>query len=285
MWNRHRVYGQAEAEDDTNLVPSLTRRGRYPTFRALLALGLWIAYGIAVVLNIAGVIRIAVPIALLAAALGLVVWVRVSARRHAAGFAIDEDQRTWGAADRTDFGLPADFFAWEQQRRKLWVKRVDKPPAEGLNLVTGARYIVRDKADARAIDSLTTIVERDPSAGVQRLALLKLRATHDEAAVPGLMLGLQCDDLTARANAIIGLQDLKAREAVPILISYLDDGRRLGFDEMRSKAARALVKIGDERALEPLRDQATKGPSGSRRLFRNYSDQLATALGRTPDER
>jgi HEAT repeat protein len=85
------------------------------------------------------------------------------------------------------------------------------------------------------------------------------------------------DDKATRIHAIIGLGELRSREAVEPLLELLDDPSCAG------SAAKALVDIGDERALDPLRSAATSTRSARRqRTLRQAATELETRTGHPP---
>jgi HEAT repeat protein len=65
---------------------------------------------------------------------------------------------------------------------------------------------------------------------------------------------------------------------VPDLIALLDRAQRTDFMQIREHAAQALVWMGDERALEPLRAAAERGGLFSRRRLRRFAQQLAAVV-------
>jgi HEAT repeat protein len=118
------------------------------------------------------------------------------------------------------------------------------------------------------------VAEEDPSINVRRAALSALQRPGDRRAIPTLLAALESEDRASREHAILGLERLKAREGVPGLIAILDDTHH------RTLAARALVAIRDERALDPIRDASKSGWPRSRRILNAYAAELATAVGR-----
>jgi hypothetical protein len=114
----------------------------------------------------------------------------------------------------------------------------------------GKSSALRPSTDPNAISILAPLLEGDPDPAVRRNAAYGLRGTGDQAACKSLIGALSDADPATRTHATIGLGDLRSRDAVESLSRLLSDS------SCRLSAARALVKIGDERALGPLRDAA-----------------------------
>jgi HEAT repeat protein len=123
----------------------------------------------------------------------------------------------------------------------------------------GRASALRGSVDPAVIPHLGPLLEADPDPGVRRSAAYGLRRTGDTAAIPPLLNGLADADKATRIHSIIGLGELKAREALEPLTGLLDDGVYAGT------AAKALGQIGDERALGPLRIAAATSKSGRQR--------------------
>lgn len=192
---------------------------------------------------------------------------------------VDGEKAAFEAGRPDAIKLPADFFRRSEADRRRWIYGLRGPEPHGLSGRRRLLWIMDMARDPRAIGALTEIMERDPDVGVQRAALLALRGTRDRAAIPGLLLGLRSADPACRVHGIMGLEELKAREGVDDLISLLENTQRKDFVEMRVCAARALVAIRDERALEPLRAASKRGWPRSRRTLGTLADELAAALG------
>jgi HEAT repeat protein len=175
--------------------------------------------------------------------------------------------------------LPDDFFSRSEEERVEWIRALRGPQPEKLTVEGTLLWIFDEHGSPHAIAALTEIMEKDQSVNVQRSALGVLRRSQDRAAIPGLLIGLKSEDLASCLSAIMAFEALKAREGVPILIGLLDNTERKDFLEMREHAAQALVAIGDERALEPMRAASKRGWPWSRRRIRRYADELSTALG------
>lgn len=122
--------------------------------------------------------------------------------------------------------------------------------------------------DPATIRILAPILETDPDPAMRRAAASGLRRTGDQAAVAPLVHALSDTDKSTRVHAAMGLGDLRSRAAVEPLLELLDDRACAGT------AARALVEIGDERALVPLRAAVSSARSRRRReiLSRAVSD-------------
>ena len=130
--------------------------------------------------------------------------------------------------------------------------------------------------DHAAILALTEVIERDVDRYIRRAALQGLGRISDEAAIPGLLLGLRESDRRGRLLAASALGRLKAREAVPELIGLLDDRY------CRAAATEALATIRDERALQPLREAVSRAPRWRRPGIRRIVVELEAALGYPP---
>ena len=131
--------------------------------------------------------------------------------------------------------------------------------------------------DPAALPALTTVFELDPDKAVKRAAACGLANIPDTAVAPVLLSVLAATDRATRAHAILALGRLQARDAVPALLPLLDD------HYARIVAADALVAIGDERALEPLKQAAARGPGWRRRRLRERVRKLEAALGLRQD--
>ena len=94
-------------------------------------------------------------------------------------------------------------------------------------------------------------LEVDPDRLVKRHAAYGLSRIPDEAVAGPLIGALPLPDRATKGHAILALGRLRAREAVPDLVPLLDDRYA------RMLVANALVAIGDERGLAPLRQAAT----------------------------
>jgi HEAT repeat protein len=123
----------------------------------------------------------------------------------------------------------------------------------------GKASALRGETEPAVIPILGPLLEQDRNSTVRRSAAYGLRRTGDQAAVRPLLYALSDTDRATRTHAVIGLGALRAREAVEPLSELLNDRHHGGA------AAKALVEIGDERALAPLRDAAGSTKSGRRR--------------------
>jgi HEAT repeat protein len=183
------------------------------------------------------------------------------------------------SAEPDRFELPPGFFERSDEERRQWIWDLRGGQPTGLTAREKILWTVDSTRDPRAIPALIEILERDGSVPVQRAALLALGGTKDPAAIPGLMIGLRSDDGACCLSAILGCQDLRAREAVPDLIALLANTQRKDFRQLREHAAEALVAIRDERAIEPLRAVAKHGGLRSRRRLQRLADELASSVG------
>jgi HEAT repeat protein len=113
--------------------------------------------------------------------------------------------------------------------------------------------------DPAIVPILAPVLEEDPEPSVRRAAAYGLRRTGEPSATESLLRGLSDEDKATRIHAAMGLGDLRARTAVEPLVSLLHDR------SCAETAARALVEIGDERALSPLRAAVSSVTSRRRR--------------------
>jgi HEAT repeat protein len=133
--------------------------------------------------------------------------------------------------------------------------------------------------DPAIIPLLAPLLEEDPDRSVRRTAAYGLRRTGDRSAIQPLIRALSDSDKATRIHAALGLGDLQAREAIEPLSELLDDR---GCAE---PAARALVEIGDERALEPLKRAASSARSRRQReKFAQAVIDLERRVGLLPME-
>ncbi len=119
-------------------------------------------------------------------------------------------------------------------------------------------------------------LEDDPDTLVKRHAAYGLACLPDPAVVPALRGALPLADRATKGHAILALGRLRAREAVPDLVRLLDDRYALML------VADALVEIGDEHALAPLKRAARRGSPFRRRRVRKRVSMLESAVGHPP---
>jgi HEAT repeats len=172
-----------------------------------------------------------------------------------------------------DATLPPDFFAEPRRVRKKAVERLVRRTAVPTH---GTMEFIRtssDGGDPAVVSALTLVVEQDPDVAVKRSAFYGLSRIPDQAAIPGLLPGLRSSDRASRAHAVNGLGRLRARAAVPDLVALLGDWY------CAAPAARALLAIRDERALEPLQLAAAQAWPWRRRQLRRCARELESALG------
>jgi HEAT repeat protein len=135
--------------------------------------------------------------------------------------------------------------------------------AEAINTLGEAAY-------APAVPTLRRLVsEADP--GTRFLAAKALGRIGDEAeaAVPDLLQALRANDMFLRA-AVTGALIQIGGPAVPGLIKALFDQNKA----VRRASAKALGKIGHERALPPLRVALNDADPG----VRKFSQQAITRI-------
>jgi hypothetical protein len=131
--------------------------------------------------------------------------------------------------------------------------------------------------DPTIVSVLGPLLEENPDPTVRRAAAYGLRRTGDESAAGPLLRALADSDNGTRIHAVMGLGDLRSVAAVGPLSLLLDDRSCAG------NAARALVEIGDERALAALRNAASSARSRcSRRKFARAAADLEHRQERPP---
>lgn len=131
--------------------------------------------------------------------------------------------------------------------------------------------------DPSVVPILGPLLEKDPDRAVRRTAAYGLRRTGDQGAVQPLIYALSDMDKATRIHAVMGLGDLKSRAAVEPLLKLLSDPSCAG------SVATALAAIGDERALNPLRNAASSARSPRRqRTLRQAAMELETRAGYQP---
>jgi HEAT repeat protein len=142
--------------------------------------------------------------------------------------------------------LPSDFASLSDRERLEIVDEIARPRSDR---ATAKQRIVHmhEDGDSSHAPALTLVLEADPDRLVKRAATFGLACIPDRLVLGGLRVALALPDRASKGHAIIALGRLRAREAVPDLIELLDE--RYG----RIPAADALVAIGDDRALLPLR--------------------------------
>ncbi len=141
--------------------------------------------------------------------------------------------------------------------------------AEAIVLLGEARY-------APAIPHLAECV-RHADPGTRYLAANALSKMGDEAesATPALLDSLRADDIFLRAAITSALIRIGA-PAVPGLIRALFDDNRA----VRRAAAKALGKIGDERAVAPLSVSLKDGDDGVRKFAAEALRRIDTPKAR-----
>lgn len=173
--------------------------------------------------------------------------------------------------DTTPVQLPRDYMKLPTGRRLTIVKGLMESGERPETLV-GRMTTTFSGGDPAVVSALTAVLELETDATIRKMALQGLTRSGDPAAIPGLLRGLESDNHASRWIAIHGLEQLRASEGVPGLIRLLNDRRS------RKKAAKALVAIGDERGLEPLREAADHGSPLARGKLRRYAGELEAAL-------
>jgi HEAT repeat protein len=133
--------------------------------------------------------------------------------------------------------------------------------------------------DPAIVPILAPLLENDADRTVRRNAAYGLRRTGDETAVEPLLRALSDTDKATRIHAAMGLGDLHSRAAVEPLSHLLDD------PGCARATARALVEIGDERALPALKRAASSARSRrKRKMFSEAAFELERRTGQQPWE-
>jgi HEAT repeat protein len=145
------------------------------------------------------------------------------------------------------------------RRRVVTYIASTKPGGGKAILATGA-------TDPAIVPILAPVLREDPDRAVRRAAAYGLRRTNDQSAIQPLMQALSDTDVATRIHAAMGLGDLRARDAIGSLSHLLTDRK------CAETAARSLVEIGDERALEALRSAASS--TRSKRLRRKLLEAV-----------
>jgi HEAT repeat protein len=126
--------------------------------------------------------------------------------------------------------------------------------------------------DTRAVEPLVLALKESENWLAPRIADILVR--HGETVVDAMILFLQDESRhPARAWAANVLGELKAQRAFPVLVASLKDLD----DEVRSKSAGALGKLGDSRAVSYLLDHLLSDPAPFVRA------RIAGALGQFAD--
>jgi HEAT repeat protein len=133
--------------------------------------------------------------------------------------------------------------------------------------------------DPTIVAVLAPLLEEDPDPAVRRAAAYGLRRTGSESAAQSLIHALSDSDKATRIHAVMGLGDLRSSAAVEPLSRLLDDRSCAG------NAARALVEIGDKRALATLKNATSSaGSRWSRRKFAQAATDLEHREGPPPTQ-
>lgn len=131
---------------------------------------------------------------------------------------------------------------------------------------------LRQIGDPTGLPRVLELIASEHDVKRRRWLAYALRYMDDPAVVPPLIDALDSTDVPTRRHAIEGLGNVRARQAVPSLIELLSEPR------WRVRAATALVRIRDERALEPLARASRSGIRGRRKL-RQLHARLSDELG------
>jgi HEAT repeat protein len=190
--------------------------------------------------------------------------------------ASDTDSDQDSAQHAASFALPADYDTRSPQERReiVWNLAQARSRRRG-SLAESVRHS-HDDGEPAVTPALTVALEDDPDRLVKRHAAYGLACIPDRAVVPPLRGALPLADRATKGHAIVALGRLRIREAVPDLVPLLDDRYA------RMLVANALVAIGDERGLVPLRQAAARGLPIRRHRLRKRVLALESALGQRP---
>jgi len=153
---------------------------------------------------------------------------------------------------RDELAFSLEAAEWAVDTWAAALQREIDSPHEGANpdpapaLISGAG----DPQNNRVVDAgkFTGLISDLGNASWRvREAAFDALVAHGEAAVPVLLDTLSDTRETVKISAIIALGALRARDAVPRLVVFLDSKGELPY-----YAAWALGEIGDERAVTPL---------------------------------
>jgi HEAT repeat protein len=137
---------------------------------------------------------------------------------------------------------------------------------------------IHEDGDPAVIPALAMALELDPDPEVKRGAAYGLACIPDEGVVAPLLSALASPDRATVLHAVFAFGRMRTRAAVPGLVLLLRQ-RPLAVS-----AADALVEIGSEDALVPLRSASTDGPLSCRRRLRRRVRALEVRLGLTAPE-
>jgi HEAT repeats/PBS lyase HEAT-like repeat len=171
-----------------------------------------------------------------------------------------------------DLALPSGFFAEPASVRRRHADRLMGRTPSGVH---GRELLAtwHESGDPGLLHTFNLLLERDPDEEVKRSAVQGLARIPDPAVASGLLKGLALPDRKARYVATEALGRLRSREALPMLASLLADRY------CRSAAAKALVSIRDERALDPLRMAGADASLWRRRRLRRMIAVLEAEVG------
>ncbi len=139
------------------------------------------------------------------------------------------------------------------------------------------------RAQDRDLSLLVRPLIQDDSASVRAAAMLALARTGNSVDFSPLAAMLSENDAEIRGNAYLILGELGNRSAVPLIRESLGRGMRL-VNPVRARlvdlaAAEALVKLGDEREIEPIRAALFAPPEQA-----ELTVVACEAIGRLRDE-
>ncbi len=128
--------------------------------------------------------------------------------------------------------------------------------------------------DPAIVPILAPLLEEDADPRVRRTAAFGLSRTRDPGATGALLQALASTDAATRVHGILGLERLRWRPAVDPIAGLLDDPK------CRTRAAEALVEIGDGRAIRPLWTAALAAESSrERKRLEGAAVRLEQAAG------
>ncbi len=150
----------------------------------------------------------------------------------------------------------------------------------------GVRFVAcMSVANARvtAVKDLVEPLLHDPSPSVQAAAMLAMSRLGTSVDFTPLAAMLEQNDPEIRANAYLVLGELGNASAIPLITSSLGQGMKL-INPLRVRlvdlaAAEALVKLGEEREIEPIRAALFAPPEQG-----ELTIVACDAIGRLKDE-
>ena len=172
--------------------------------------------------------------------------------------------------------LPDDFLTLPVRERREIVWSMARRRSRHRESTAEAIAHAHEDGEPAVVPALTVALEVDPDTQVKRHAAFGLGCIPERAVVPALRRALASTDRATKGHAILALGRLHEPDVVPDLVRLLDDRYA------RMLVADALLEIGDERALAPLRGAAARGSPFRRYRLRKRISALERALAERP---